>query len=74
MRICGCSLLIAVVLACGLVSARAQQGASEIPIFDAHMHYNQEPNPTYTLDKLLDVFKRNNADDISTGSEATAPG
>lgn len=35
---------------------RAQQ---QLEIFDAHMHYNQEPNPFYSLDKLLEVFKRN---------------
>jgi hypothetical protein len=64
MRMWGRSLVIAASLAFGLASARAQ----EMPIFDAHMHYNQEPNPTYTLDKLLDVFKRNNV----TGVLATS--
>ncbi|MDO9411183.1 MAG: amidohydrolase family protein [Pseudolabrys sp.] len=48
-------LLAAALSALAWAPARAQ----EIPIFDAHMHYNQEPNPTYTLDKLLEVFKRN---------------
>lgn len=35
---------------------RAQQ---QLEIFDAHMHYNQEPKPFYELDKLLEVFRRN---------------
>ena len=30
-----------------------------LELFDAHMHYNQEPNPFYPLDKVLEVFKRN---------------
>jgi hypothetical protein len=29
-------------------------------IFDTHLHYNQEPNPFYDLDKVLEVFRRNN--------------
>ena len=29
-------------------------------IFDAHLHYNQEPNPFYDLDKVLEIFRRNN--------------
>src|SRR5436190_24188524 len=31
-----------------------------LKIFDAHLHYNQEPNPFYPLDKVLEVFRRNN--------------
>lgn len=38
-----------------LTSARAQ----DLKIFDAHLHYNQEPNPFYALDKVLEVFGRN---------------
>lgn len=40
------------------------QDAATMPIFDAHMHYNQEPNPYYSLDKVLEVFKRNNVKGI----------
>jgi hypothetical protein len=40
----------------------AQQ--QDIKIFDAHLHYNQEPNPFYSLDKVLEVFKRNNVTGI----------
>lgn len=46
---------------------RAQDGAqanandaASMPIFDAHMHYNQEPNPFFSLDKVIEVFGRNN--------------
>ena len=56
-------ILISASLASCLVvppkGASAQTAAPPIEIFDAHMHYNQEPNPFYSLDKLLEVFKRN---------------
>ena len=29
-------------------------------VFDAHLHYNQEPTPFYDLDKVLEIFRRNN--------------
>jgi hypothetical protein len=36
--------------------AQAQQ---QIEIFDAHLHYNQEPRPFYSLDQVREVFRRN---------------
>ncbi|MCZ7656474.1 MAG: amidohydrolase [Xanthobacteraceae bacterium] len=48
--------LVAVALATAVVPARAQD---EIALFDAHLHYNQEPNPFYDLEKVLDIFRRN---------------
>jgi Amidohydrolase len=33
-------------------------------IFDAHLHYNQEPTPFYELDKVLEIFRRNNVTGI----------
>jgi hypothetical protein len=42
---------------CCAAPAFAQQ---DFKIFDAHLHYNQEPNPFYSLDKVLEVFRRNN--------------
>lgn len=47
--------------------AQAQSGAQDaasMPIFDAHMHYNQEPNPFFSLDKVIEVFGRNNVKGI----------
>jgi hypothetical protein len=38
------------------LSAQAQQ---RIEIFDAHLHYNQEPKPFYSLDQVRDIFRRN---------------
>ena len=46
----------------GCAPAVAQQ--QDLKIFDAHLHYNQEPNPFYSLDKVLEVFKRNNVTGI----------
>jgi hypothetical protein len=55
---------LVVLLAGGELRAQAQQ----LELFDAHMHYNQEPDPFYSLDKVLEVFKRNNV----TGVLATS--
>jgi len=43
-------------LATGLLTAHAQQ---QIEIFDAHLHYNQEPKPFFSLEEVRDVFRRN---------------
>ena len=40
----------------GIFEAQAQE---RIEIFDAHLHYNQEPTPFYSLDQVRDVFRRN---------------
>ena len=39
-----------------------------LKIFDAHLHYNQEPNPFYPLERALDVFRRNNVAGIIANS------
>ena len=45
-----------VALATVPLTAQAQQ---RIEIFDAHLHYNQEPKPFYSLDQVRDIFRRN---------------
>ena len=35
-----------------------------MPIFDAHMHYNWEPKPYYSVEQVLEVFRRNNVKGI----------
>ena len=57
MRALGGLLGLAVLVAAQTQACRAQ--ADRIEIFDAHLHYNQEPNPFYSLDKVLDLFSRN---------------
>jgi hypothetical protein len=59
-------------------------GAQELKIFDAHLHYNQEPDPFYPLAKVLELFKSNGVAGIVANSrpnkgthqlvEAKAPG
>ena len=48
-------------LAATLVALSSPVLAQQQPlkIFDAHMHYNQEPNPFYPLDKVLELFRKN---------------
>jgi hypothetical protein len=37
--------------------ASAAQG--QLPIFDAHLHYNWEPTPYQPVEKVLDIFRKN---------------
>lgn len=76
----GLSLLAVILCALAFGQARAQ----DLKIFDAHLHYNQEPNPFYDLNKVLEVFRRNGVTGILATSrpnkgthqlmEAKAPG
>ena len=43
-----------------LAGASATPAQQPLEIFDAHLHYNQEPTPFYSLDQVLEVFRRNN--------------
>jgi Amidohydrolase len=51
-----------------LLSAAGANAQSTLKIFDAHLHYNQEPNPYYPLERVLDVFRRNNVAGIVANS------
>lgn len=80
----GFSLLAVMLCALAFGPARAQAPNGDLKIFDAHLHYNQEPNPFYSLDKVLEVFGRNGVTGILATSrpnkgthqlmEAKAPG
>jgi hypothetical protein len=59
------AIVAAVTIATMPVAALAQQ---TLKIFDAHLHYNQEPNPFYPLERVLDVFRRNNVAGILANS------
>ena len=60
---------IALLLACLLVLLpRAACAQAKLKIFDAHLHYNQEPNPFYPLEKVLEVFRRNDVGGIIANS------
>jgi hypothetical protein len=59
------SLVIAALLA---LLPQAGTAQTQLKIFDAHLHYNQEPTPFYRLDQVLDVFRRNNVAGIIANS------
>ena len=62
---------IARAIAAAVIVLAAPVGGSAQPtlkIFDAHLHYNQEPNPYYPLERMLDVFRRNNVAGILANS------
>jgi hypothetical protein len=50
-----------IVLAAALSALALGSAAAQAPlrIFDAHLHYNQEPNPFYDLQTVLQLFRRN---------------
>jgi hypothetical protein len=72
------------VLVAALCASAFAAQAQELKIFDAHLHYNQEPKPFYELDKVLELFRRNGITGIVATSrpnkgthqlvEAKAPG
>jgi hypothetical protein len=59
------TLVVAAVLALVPQAGTAQ---TKLKIFDAHLHYNQEPTAFYRLDQVLDVFRRNNVAGIIANS------
>lgn len=62
----------------------AAQAQDRLELFDAHLHYNQEPNPFYPVDQAIETFRRNGVTGILATSrpnkgthqlmEAKAPG
>ena len=59
------ALLLAFLL---VLLPRAACAQAKLKIFDAHLHYNQEPNPLYPLEKVLEVFRRNEVGGIIANS------
>jgi hypothetical protein len=57
--------LIVALLPLAPLSANAQ---STLKIFDSHLHYNFDPSPFYSLDRVLEVFRRNNIGGILANS------
>lgn len=68
MRLRDFAIHTAVAALFGALFAMPAQAQAPMRIFDAHLHYNQEPNPYYELDKVLEIFRRNNI----TGIVATS--
>jgi Amidohydrolase len=64
-RLVACAIAIAVAVVLVPGGAGAQQS---LKIFDAHLHYNQEPNPYYPIERVLEVFRRNGVAGILANS------
>ena len=61
------ALLAAFVCAVSAVD-RAKAADEPIEIFDAHMHYNWEPKPFYSVDEVLALFRKHRVTGILTTS------
>ena len=67
-----------------IAAAATAHAQAPLKLFDAHLHYNSEPAPFYSLDKVLEIFRRNSVAGIvatsrpNTGThalvDAKAPG
>ena len=55
-----------------LLTMTTAQAQAPLKVFDAHLHYNWEPSPLYPLDKVLEIFKRNNVSGILATSRPNA--
>jgi hypothetical protein len=54
-----CAAWLSVMILQGLLSGAPAASAQQMEIFDAHLHYNQEPNPFYSPEQVLEIFRRN---------------
>jgi Amidohydrolase len=59
-------------LAAVAVAAVTAHAQAPLKLFDAHLHYNSEPTPFYSLDKVLEIFRRNNVAGILATSRPNA--
>jgi hypothetical protein len=51
-----------------VLSATTAYAQAPLKLFDAHLHYNWEPSPYYSLTQVLETFKRNNVAGILANS------
>src|SRR5262245_62507836 len=59
---------LALVLALCVCAGGPSSAQGKLKIFDAHLHYNQEPTALYALDRVLEVFRRNDVSGIIANS------
>jgi hypothetical protein len=59
---------LALVLALSVCAGGPSSAQGKLKIFDAHLHYNQEPTAFYALDRVLEVFRRNDIGGIIANS------
>lgn len=55
-------------LACIVLGAGPVRAASDLPIFDAHLHYNAEATAIYPVEKVLALFRANGVAGILANS------
>jgi len=60
--------LVVLLAACLAGLATPALAESQLKIFDAHLHYNQEPNPAYGLEQVLQILRRNGVAGILANS------
>jgi Amidohydrolase len=53
---------------CAWLAAVPAHAADDLPIFDAHLHYNQEAFAPYPVPKVLELFRRNGVRGILANS------
>src|SRR5262245_9562749 len=58
---------LVLVVSLGLAAALPAR-AADLPIFDAHLHYNEEAFGDYPLERVLELFRRNNVRGILSNS------
>src|SRR5262245_53270142 len=58
----------ALLLALGVTHGEPSFAQEKLKIFDAHLHYNQEPTAFYPLASVLEVFRRNKVAGIIANS------
>ena len=66
------ALLLAFV--CAVSAADRVRADEPIEIFDAHMHYNWEPKPFYSVDEVLALFKKHRVTGILATSRPPSSG
>ena len=58
------ALFAMIFLACHGLASPAARAQAPIEIFDAHLHYNWEPKPFYSMDEVLALFKKHHVTGI----------
>jgi hypothetical protein len=53
---------------CAVLMSATARAASDLPIFDAHLHYNVEATAPYPVDKVLAMFRANRVTGILSNS------
>ena len=61
---CRCGALLGLALALAAAHPTLSAAAEPLPIFDAHLHYNWEPKPHFSLQQVLALFRQQHVSGI----------